>query len=824
MKWVPRNLDAQDYLEASTATLDGIVLQDFRFGARVLARNRAFTVMAVLSLALGIGANTAIFSIFNGLFLASLPYPEPQRLVFLSEAQPSRNVKDMKVALADFDIWRRGASTLDRMAYFYRGGWSLSGFGESVRVGAVWASYDVGPTLGIQPIAGRYFLPEECRGAGRKVALISYGLWQRLFRNSTDALGKTIHLDNDPYVVIGVLPRTAVYPADVDVWFPAGETFSPEAYWMDAVARLKAGVTIEQSRADLLRVHKNAVSIRPANRNTEPRVTPLRERYLGDYRPITITLLAAVGFVLLIACVNVAGLILARGMARGREAAIRAALGAGRRRLIQQFLAEALLLAAAGSAAGIALGWAGLQAMLPLMPDAVPSWVTFRADLRFAAFALVLMAAAALLSGLWPALEFSKTDLRGALAEAAPKTSLAAARRRGLNALVAGEVAIALVLLSAGGLVLRAFYKVLNVDPGFHARNALTFAVNPPYLDAAQRRRYYRGILEALESAPGIESVGETNMPPLGNGGPEQAALVFQVAGEPARRMEQEPRALQRVVMPGYFRAMGIALKAGRDFEQRDLHPAGTPPVIINETFARQLWPRETDVIGRRIAPVGFHGWMQVAGVVSDVRYDGLDRAVQPAFYFCQTYPGIDQSPFHMYYVVRGKVDSQALTALARHAARQMDPGLAIYDVRTIDDWLDRSLVTRRAYSWLFCVFATVALLLAIAGIYSVVSYTVTERTREIGIRMALGARPRQVVSEVVRGTMAWAGIGVAIGLCGAWFATQAMTSLLADVSAHDPWAYGAVVGILGMAALLAALMPARRAALVDPVNALRQE
>jgi len=800
----------------------GQLYQDFRYGARVLRKNPAFTAMAVLSLALGIGANTAIFSIFNGLYLGSLPYPNPQRLVFLSEALPGRNIKDIKVAFADFEIWNKDATTFDRMALFYRGGWSLSGFGESVRVNAVWATYNVGPTLGVQPMLGRYFTPAECRGTGAKVALISYGVWQRLFAGSADALGKTIHLDNDPFLIIGVLPPTAVYPADVDVWFPFDETLSHEGYWLDGVGRLKPGVTIAQAGADLMRVHKNAIPIRAQNRLSEPRLMPLRERYLGDYRSVTETLLAAVGFVLLIACVNVAGLILARGMARGREAAIRAALGAGRGRLIQQLLAETLLVAGAGGAIGVALGWAALDGMLPLMPDVVPSWVTFHADARFAWFAVGLTAAAAVFAGLWPALEYSRTDLRGALGEAAPKTSLSVARRRGLNALVIGEVALALVLLSAGGLVLKAFHKVVNVDPGFRSRSALTFAVNPPYTDDEQRRRYYRGWFEALRVAPGVEAVGGSNMPPLGDTSPERVVHNFRAEGEAERPIEQQPAAVQRIVMPGYFRAMGISLR-GREFDDRDLQPAGTPPVIINETLARQLFPPGTNAIGRRVAARTVNGWMQVVGVAPDVRYEGLDRETEPWFYFCQNYPADGRATLHMYFVVRGTIDPQSLMTLARQVARQLDPGLAIYDVRTMEQWLDRSLGMRRAYTWLFGVFAAVALVLALAGIYGVVSYTVTQRTREIGIRVALGARPRQVVAEVVRGTMALAGVGIALGLCGAWFATRTMTKVLAGVSAHDPWAFGGVVVALGMAVLAATLWPAVRAASADPARALRE-
>ena len=790
---------------------------------RVLARRPGFSLAVVAIFALGIAANVAIFSVFNGLFLSSLPYPEPQRLLFLNEAAPKWNLpKEVGIAYPDFVQWRAQNRSFESMAAFSSASANLSGFGAAVRVDAAQVTYDLAATLGIKPILGRDFLAEEDRKGGRKVALLSYGLWQRKFAGAPDVAGKILRLDNEPYTIIGVLPKTAVFPDKADVWtlLALDPNDQNTGWFLNGVGRLKAGVSAEQAVADLMRIHKAMIPTRDVNSITNPYAIPLRDEYLGDYRVVTRALLGAVGFVLLIACVNVAGLMMARGTSRAREVAIRAALGAGKARLVRQLLTESLLLAAAGGVAGIGLGWLALQAMLGLMPDALPGWVDFHIDIRFAAFAVLLTGAAAVLSGLGPALESSKVDVRGFLADAAPKSSLSGARRRAMNTLVVGEIALALILLASAGLVWKAFGKVLSVDPGFRPGNVLTFALDLPdakYPKPEQQVHFYENLLAQLRTTPGVDSASLSSLVPLGS----HNGTFFQAEGEPPLgKGQQDPVILQMFTFPGYFKAMGVELKAGRDFDDHDGDSAGTKAAIVSEGFAKLHWP-SGDPIGKRVSYRGNKPmWMRVVGVANDTKHYGLDQDARP-----EVYMPYRQGPRNsMNIVLHSNIDPTALIAASREVVRRADADLAIYEIGTMQERLERSLWVRRTYSWLFGVFAAMALALAVAGIYGVVSYAVTQRTREIGIRMALGANPWQVLGGVLREGMLLAAIGVAIGIGGALAATRLLESLLAGVSPHDPWAFVAVSIGLGVATLAANFIPARRAASVDPMRALRFE
>jgi predicted permease len=801
---------------------------DARYAIRLLRKDAAFATLAVLSLALGIASCTAVFSIFNGLFLRSLPYPNAERLVHLQEAVPSRNIGYRPIALMDLHAWE-ASGAFSQIAGFHEDGSYLTGFGQAVRVNVKNVTQSLAATLGIEPILGRDFLPEEDRGgspwfstASHRVALLSYGLWQRHFAGAADAVGKTVRLDNLPFTVVGVLPRNAVYPADADVWVLGayGDANNP-GYVHHGVGRLKPGVTLGQATADLMRIQKGTVAARPNNRFIDPVVASLRESYLGDYKTVSRILLGAVGFVLLIACLNVSGLTLARRTARAHEFAIRSALGAGRGTLIRQLLAEGLLLACAGAVAGASLGWVAVRVMLSFIPGVLPSWVDFGVDQHFLWFALAVTGIVTILSTLTPAFELSKIGTGASLTSGGPRSSPCGRTRHGMNLLVAGEIAAALVLLTGGALVLKAFYRVASVAPGFQPDSALTFSVDPPGVtndpDYARRRvRYAEDLLSRLRSTPGIEAAGMTDGLPLsatrvlitsniplqaeGAPPPDPSAPLLLVAG--------------RRVTPGYFRALGVPLLDGRDFDEHDAVGAA----IVNETLARRYWPSGGSMIGKRLLQPAAKLWFTVVGVVADVRDDGLEQPVRPQIF--GPYPAAIVSYLNI--VARGRLDSASLVASAREAARQADPDVAIFDVQTMRDLLDRSLGERRAYTWLFGVFAAIALVIAVAGTYGVVSYAVTQRTREIGIRMALGAQPRQVIREVLRGGLTLVGAGAVIGLAGAWFAARLMTSLLAGVSAHDPQAYLSVIAVLVVAGLLATFFPARRAASVDPVQALK--
>ncbi len=796
-------------------------MSQLKAALRSLARKPGFSLAVVVMFALGIAANTAIFSIFDGLFLSSVPYPEPSRLLYLNEAAPKWNLTVVGISYADFVAWREQNQSFRGMAVFSTGVSTLSGLGDTQRIQTASVTYDLTSTLGITPLLGRGFTPEEDRKDGRKVAMLGYGLWQHKFGGRSDVLGKVLQLDTQPYEIVGVLPKTAVYPDQSDLWIPLQEDPARHDGWyLDGVGRLKPGVTMEQARGDLLRVHKGMIPKEPVNDTTFPTAISLRDSYSGDYRLITQVLLGAVGMVLLIACVNVAGLMMARATARTREIAIRSALGAGRRALVRQLLTESLLLAAIGGAVGIALGWAGLRAMLSLMPDVLPQWIDFHIDWRFGIFAILVIGAAAVLSGLGPALEFSKVDMRGFLADAAPKTSLSKARRRSMKTLVAAEIALALVLLAGAGLLVKAFRKVMDVDPGFRASNVLTFTVDLPvakYRKPEQRPPFFEALVERLRSAPGVESVSAGTLVPLAG----HSGTFFKVEGAtPHTSKDEDPVILQIGILPGYFHAMGMKLDRGRDFDAHDGARDGPQTAIVNESFARLYWPN-ADPIGKRIAYRGDKSpWLTVIGVAHDTRHYGLDRDMRPAVFM----PVAENPNSSMMIAIHGAGDTRALVATAREILRRIDPDLAPGRMWTMEERLQRSLWTRRTYSWLFGVFAGIALVMAIAGIYGVISYAVTQRTREIGIRMALGAEPGQVLAAILREGMTLAAIGLVVGLAGAFAATRLLRSLLAGVSPYDPWAFLAVSGFLIVAALAANFIPARRAARIDPMHALRFE
>lgn len=790
---------------------------------RILRKDLPFVLTAVATLALGIGASTAIFSIFNGLFLESLPYPEASRLVHLNSSVPSRNLPTIPTAYIDYREWQK-SQAFSQLAGFHSDGSYLTGFGQAVRVNVTNVTSSLAPVLGIRPVLGRSFLPEEDSDgsawsypSGHRVALLSYGLWKRYFQGSTTVLGKTVTLDNLPFTIVGVLPRAAVYPADSDVWVPIGFDSGHVGYFHDVVGRLNPGFTATQAGADLVRIHAALALGNPRYRSIVPVVGPLRDFYLSEYKPVTRILLAAVGFVLLIASLDVSGLMLARGAARTQEFAIRAALGASRAALVRQLLAEALLLAGAGAVAGALLGWAAVRAILSLLPHVLPSWVDFGVDLRFLAFTLAVTGGVALLASAVPALELPR--IAESLAAASARASASAASRRSLSLLVVAEIAAAIVVLCAGSLVLKAFQRVMRVDEGFQPENVLTFSVDPPLgvNDPSNGRRrvaYAQDLLERLRSAPGIEAAGMTDALPLG----ATRALVsvtfpFQPEGAPPPDASQ-PQAMVTgtKVTPGYFRAMRIPLRQGRDFDSHDTWQADA--AMVNESLALRYWPRQS-AVGKRFR--SGTRWFTIVGVVADTRDDGPEQPVRPRAFW--PYPDVVS---YLNIVVRGRMGTAALVQTAREAARQADPNVTIFDVETMRQLLNRTLWTRRAYSWLFAAFAIIALLMAVTGIYGVISYSVTRRTREIGIRMALGADRRGVVAQILRAGLMLAAAGAAIGLPAAWFATGLISSLLAGVSTHDPEAYAAVVVILAAAALAATFIPARRAAAVDPLKALR--
>jgi predicted permease len=593
-----------------------------------------------------------------------------------------------------------------------------------------------------------------------------------------------------------------------------------DGWYLSGIGRLKPGVTIEQAYADLLRVHKGMIATgAKVNDITFPKVMPLRDRYLGDFRPVGRVLLGGVGVVLLIACVNIAALMMVRGAARSREMAIRTAIGAGRGRIVQQLLTEHAVLALIGGVAGVGLGALLLRGMLALLPQGIPRWVTFPMDARFALFSVAITGIAAILFGLAPALQASGVDARGCMQEAAPRSSLSPARRRWMGALVVSEIALAMILMVGAGLLWQAFRKVLNVDAGFRPENVLTFSVQLPkikYPKEEQQIQFFDALLERLRAVPGVKAAGATSAPPLGG----HWGMFFEAEGVTFKEGEKDPVILTVVASPGYFDAIGITLLDGRAIDAHDGAQKDIPIAIVNESFAKRFWPGQS-AVGKHIRGRGSKGeWGTVIGVSKDEKHYGLDQEMRPGIYVPMRSVARDS----MAIVLRSAMEPSSLTAPAREVLRQMDADLPMYAVRTMQERLDQSLWARRAYSWLFGAFAGVALLLAAAGIYGVISYAVSQRTREIGIRMALGAQPGTVLGQVLRSGMLLVLIGLAAGVAGALAASSLLETILFGVSPREWTIYAVVaIGVIGVG-LLANILPARRAASIDPIRALRAE
>ena len=797
---------------------------DLRIALRNLRLKPAFSLMVIGMLALGIAGNAAIFSIFNGLFLRPLPFPESDRLIDLDETAPKWNLHYVGVSNSDFYLWRKNNSTFDGMAFFDTNSFNLVDRGTAQRIRGAKVTFDLLDVLRLKPALGRNFLPEEDRPQGAKVVMLGYGLWQRLFQSDRNVLGRALQIDNQSYTVIGVLPQEAVFPDKAELWTPLQADPDPgkgTGWYLSGVGRLKHGVSAEQASADLLRVHKAIIPTQKVNEITSPILTLLRDRYLGDFRVASRILLAGVGVVLLIACVNIAALMMVRGSSRAREIAIRTAMGASRSRIIRQLLTENLLLAAVGGLLGVLLGGLFLRGLISLMPaDNLPHWISFAMDTRFAVFCIVITGGAASLFGLAPSLQASKIDTRGSLQDAATRTTLSRARRAALRAMVVFEIALALMLLISAGLLVEAFRKVLHVDPGFRPGNVISFGVNLPeakYTKPEQRIAFFENLVDRLRVVPGVESIGATSAPPLGG----HWGNFWEAQGNPPLGPnDNNPVVLQVVATPGYFDAIGMTFLAGRPFEPQEADLNYTRAAVVNETFARNYWPGKSP-IGKRIRTRGGAGkWIEVVGLTRDEKHYGLDQEMKPSVFL----PLRGVPRIAMDIIIHGSIEPQLLIGPAREILRQMDPDLPMFDIRTMTERLDQSLWARRAYSWLFGAFALVALVLAAAGIYGVISYAVSQRTQEIGIRMALGAQPAQVLREVLAGGMLLVTIGVALGLAGALAAVRLLQTLLFGVSSRDPIIYAAVMLGVVVVGLLANVVPARRAASVDPLRALRFE
>ncbi|HVY70306.1 MAG TPA: ABC transporter permease [Verrucomicrobiae bacterium] len=799
------------------------LFSNIRFAYRQMAKSPGFTAVALFTLALGIAGNVVIFSVFNGLYLRPLPFKEPGRLLNLDEVAPKWNLEYTGVAYDDFDAWRRDNQTFEAMGVWTDGSFNFARQGNAERVEGGSLSHGMLATLAIQPVAGRGFLKEEDQPGEAQVVMLGYRFWKRQWGGDSNVIGQTISVDAVPRTVVGVLPPDIGPLARTDIFVPLALAPGNESGWfLEGVGRLRPGVTLEAARQDLIRIHKAQIPKRPVNEITTPRLTPLRERILGDYRAATYVLMAAVGMVWLIACANVAGLMLARGLTRAREISIRLALGATSGAVVWQVLVESLALSALGGAIGIFLGQSCLQAMVRAMPDRFPEWISFAVDNRFALFCLATTFLTAAIFGLIPALKIvSSSSAQGALQAASRRATGSISQRRSLNTLVIGEMALALVMLINAGLLIKAFQAVQRVDPGFRAENVLTYRVSLPeakYTNAMVPS-FFREHLARVRALPGVKAASAASLVPLEG----HSGTFFQIENAPPKgKDEPDPVVLIQRTFPDYAEAMGLKMVAGRYLAETEMTRDGAHAAVVNETFAKSAWPKQ-DPIGKRIKYPGDKSalpWITIIGVARDVRQYGFDKMVRPAVYQPYAY----DAQREMILIVRGENDPRALLGSIREVVKSQDPELPMFQIRTMSDRVTSSLWLRRSYSWLFGFFAAVALTLCLGGIYGVISYTVGQRTGEIGIRLALGARQWDVQRMVLAHWMRLAGVGIALGLMAALGVTRAMRSLLADVSPNDVTIYAVVTVLLAGVSLLACVNPARRAANVDPMESLRCE
>ncbi len=815
----------------------GTLLQDLRYGIRMLVKNPWFTLVAVATLALGIGVNTAVFSVVNGVLLNPLPFPQPKQLVTVFES--AHEFKHSSISYPNFQDWQRMNSVFASMAAYRSDSSTLTGSGEAQQVNVEMVSADFFGILGVRPVLGRTFAADEDRTGAAPVALISAGLWEKKFAKSPQICGSTITMDGKGYTIVGVIPASLhlaiqSYHKQTDVFVPVGNFDDPLFHdrgvheGMAAIGRLKPGVTIEKARADMDGIASTLASEYPdADKDRGITLVPMKEAMVGDVRAFLLVLLGAVGFVLLIACVNVANLQLARSTSRAREFAIRAALGASQTRVIRQLLTESILLGLAGGGLGLILAEWGTRAALDVLPEALPRGEAVGLDGHVLLFTLVASILAGVVFGLAPALKTAQPNVQEMLKEGGRGASGARHRAQGVFVIV--EISMALVLLVGAGLMIRSLVSLWSVNPGFNPHNVLTFSVSlSPSLGAnpVTTRAALRNVGRTLEAIPGVEAVSLTGgaLPMQGDN-----ELPFWLEGQPKPANTSEMKlSLFYLVDPGYLKAMGIQLKRGRFLAASD-DEHSQPAVVIDESFARQYFPNQ-DPIGKQINLGIIEMHLEVVGIVGHVKHWGLDTDAHNSIQ-AQAYMPLLQIPDHFFVgppgarvVVRTAQSPAALGETIRKAIEGLNSENVMYDTHTMHDVISDSLAARRFSMILLGVFAALALVLSSIGIFGVISYVVGQRTHEIGIRIALGAQRGDVLRLMLGDGMKTTLIGVAIGVTAALMMTRLMENMLFGVSATDPLTFAGVAVILSGVALLACYLPTRRAMRVDPMVALRYE
>jgi predicted permease len=808
------------------------LIQDLRYGIRALLKSRGFAVVAVIALALGIGATTAIFSVVDAVLLRPLPYKNAERLALIWHSYPQINLPQASICVPCYAEYRDMTSSFDQVATMTGWAVNLTGIGEPERLQGNRVSFNYFTTLGAEPAQGRAFLEEEDKPGNNLVVVLSHGFWVRRLGADPNVLGTTLTLGGLSYNVIGIMPADFTGPQPVDLWSPIAftqEELAPTNHgneYLTVIARLKPGVALGQAQAEMDTL---ADQLRPQFYGASWGITlvSLREQLVGDIRLPLLILLGTVGCVLLIACANVANLLLARATSRQKEMAIRAALGASRGRVVRQLLTESVLLAMLGGVFGLALAYLGIRLIVIGVPqnvsNSIVGWKQIGLNPEVLGFTLVVSLLTGIIFGLVPAFQASKPDLHDSLKEGGRTGSEGGRRNLVRSTLVVVEVAVALVLLVGAGLLIRSFGRLQEVNPGFNPQNILTMQISLPrskYAENNQMSAFYEQVLDRVKALPGAQSAAfGTNLPMSGS----NSSASFSVEGLQVPQGESSPHGDPHMVSTDYFKTMEIPLLSGRYFDERDSKDS-LPVTVVDETLANRYWP-DQDPVGKRIAAFfdsknNQLNWRTVVGVVKNVKRYGLDGKIKEQYYFPQS-----QSPQRsMFLLVRSAADPTGLASSIRDAIHNVDKDQPIFRVMTMEQVVSNSVAQKRFSMLLLVIFAAVALLLAAVGIYGVMSYSVTQRSHEIGIRMALGAQQGDVLRMVVRQGMTITLIGVVIGLVGAFLVTRIMSSLLFGVGARDPLTFVAIPLILAGVALGACFIPARRATRVDPMIALRYE
>ena len=802
--------------------------QDLQYAWRMLRKNPGFTIVAVTALALGIGANSAIFSVVNTVLLRPLPYQHPEQVVMVWEDATFAGFPRNTPAAANYFDWRAQNHVFTGMAALAQRSFNLTGTGEPERLDGRRVSAGLFSLLGVEPQLGRAFLSEEDAPGRGHVVILSHDLWQRRFAADPGIVGKPINLNGESFTVVGVMPRQFQLPNHRDqLWVPiafdAKEAGNRGNHYLEVIARLKPGVTMEEARAEMNGIaHRLEKQYPEDNTRIGIVLVPIREQVVGDIRPALLVLLGAVGFVLLIACANVANLLLARAAVRQKEIALRLALGAGRTRLTRQFLTESLLLATLGGGLGLLLAIGGLDLLKTFIPETVSQAQAISMDSRVLLFTMLVSLLTGVIFGLAPATQASRFDLNETLKEGGRDSSSGNKGTRIRGLLVIGEVAVSFLLLIGAGLLINSFLHLRNLDPGFRADHLLAMKVELPelkYPDQAGRATFYNELTRRVKGLPGVESAAVASNLPLTYDGD---SILIAVEGRPDPPPDQRRDVVTRVVGPGYFKTMGIPLVQGREFTERDKDES-VWAVVISEKTAHYFWPGENP-IGKRLKPglsASTSRWREVIGVVKDVRQN--DFVADPKLQMYLTYEQCDWFQPNAL-VVRTGVDPLSLGATVRRTVWQIDKDQPVSDIRTMDQIVSAAVARQRFSMLLLGVFASLALLLAAVGIYGVMSYSVAQRTHEIGIRMALGAQRSDVLKMTIRQGLRLAVIGVVIGIAAGLLLTRVMSSLLFGISPTDPLTFATISLVLMGVALVASYVPALRSMKVDPMVALRYQ